>query len=170
MPLALFGAFVNRAAVTTVDVLTPKVFIGLLVGAMLPYWFSAMTMKSVVSDALKMVEEVCRQFNTIPGLMEGTAKPDYATCVKISIDASIKEMIPPGALVMLTPPIVGIFFGVETLSGVLAGSLVSGVQVIFWFGVHILLHAQYSSNRLFYFGSINNLLDSPFYWRHFSSP
>ncbi|KAL9681936.1 hypothetical protein QQ045_013728 [Rhodiola kirilowii] len=127
--LALFGAFVSRAAITTVDVLTPKVFIGLIVGAMLPYWFSAMTMKSVGSAALKMVEEVRRQFNTIPGLMEGTAKPDYATCVKISTDASIKEMIPPGALVMLTPLIVGIFFGVETLAGVLAGSLVSGVQV-----------------------------------------
>ncbi|KAI5406876.1 Pyrophosphate-energized vacuolar membrane proton pump 1, variant 2 [Lathyrus oleraceus] len=127
--LALFGAFVSRAGVTTVDVLTPKVFIGLIVGAMLPYWFSAMTMKSVGSAALKMVEEVRRQFNTIPGLMEGTAKPDYATCVIISTDASIKEMIPPGALVMLTPLIVGIFFGVETLSGVLAGSLVSGVQI-----------------------------------------
>ncbi|XP_031108787.1 pyrophosphate-energized vacuolar membrane proton pump-like [Ipomoea triloba] len=127
--LALFGAFVSRAGISTVDVLTPKVFIGLLVGAMLPYWFSAMTMKSVGKAALKMVEEVRRQFNTIPGLMEGTAKPDYATCVKISTDASIKEMIPPGALVMLTPLIVGIFFGVETLSGVLAGSLVSGVQI-----------------------------------------
>jgi len=127
--LALFGAFVSRAAISTVDVLTPKVFIGLIVGAMLPYWFSAMTMKSVGSAALKMVEEVRRQFNTIPGLMEGLAKPDYATCVKISTDASIKEMIPPGALVMLTPLIVGIFFGVETLSGVLAGSLVSGVQI-----------------------------------------
>ncbi|KAB2611477.1 pyrophosphate-energized vacuolar membrane proton pump-like [Pyrus ussuriensis x Pyrus communis] len=127
--LALFGAFVSRAAISTVDVLTPKVFIGLIVGAMLPYWFSAMTMKSVGSAALKMVEEVRRQFNTIPGLMEGTAKPDYATCVKISTDASIKEMIPPGALVILTPLIVGTFFGVETLSGVLAGSLVSGVQI-----------------------------------------
>lgn len=127
--LALFGAFVSRAEISTVDVLTPKVFIGLIVGAMLPYWFSAMTMKSVGSAALKMVEEVRRQFNTIPGLMEGTTKPDYATCVKISTDASIKEMIPPGALVMLTPLIVGILFGVETLSGVLAGALVSGVQV-----------------------------------------
>ncbi|KAI3761505.1 hypothetical protein L1987_51922 [Smallanthus sonchifolius] len=127
--LALFGAFVSRAGIQTVDVLTPKVFIGLIVGAMLPYWFSAMTMKSVGSAALKMVEEVRRQFNTIPGLMEGLAKPDYATCVKISTDASIKEMIPPGALVMLTPLIVGTLFGVETLSGVLAGSLVSGVQV-----------------------------------------
>ena len=127
--LALFGAFVSRAGVQVVDVLSPKVFIGLLVGAMLPYWFSAMTMKSVGSAALKMVEEVRRQFNTIPGLMEGTAKPDYATCVKISTDASIKEMMPPGALVMLTPLIVGTLFGVETLSGVLAGALVSGVQV-----------------------------------------
>ncbi|KMZ70960.1 Inorganic diphosphatase [Zostera marina] len=127
--LALFGAFVSRANITTVDVLTPTVFIGLLVGAMLPYWFSAMTMKSVGSAALKMVEEVRRQFNTLPGLMEGTVKPDYTTCVKISTDASIKEMIPPGALVMLTPLIVGFFFGVETLSGVLVGALVSGVQI-----------------------------------------
>ncbi|KAJ7973275.1 putative Pyrophosphate-energized vacuolar membrane proton pump [Quillaja saponaria] len=127
--LALFGAYVSRAGLETVDVLTPKVFIGLIVGAMLPYWFSAMTMKSVGSAALKMVEEVRRQFNSIPGLMEGTAKPDYATCVKISTDASLKEMIPPGALVLLTPLIAGTFFGVETLAGVLAGSLVSGVQV-----------------------------------------
>lgn len=127
--LALFGAFVSRAGIETVDVLTPKVFIGLIVGAMLPYWFSAMTMKSVGSAALKMVEEVRRQFNTIPGLMEGRAKPDYATCVKISTDASLREMIPPGALVMLTPLIAGTLFGVETLAGVLAGSLVSGVQV-----------------------------------------
>jgi H+-translocating diphosphatase len=127
--LALFGAFVSRAGVNVVDVLSPKVFIGLIVGAMLPYWFSTMTMKSVGSAALKMVEEVRRQFNTIPGLMEGTAKPDYTTYVKISIDASIKEMIPPGALAMLTPLIVGTLFGVETLSGVLAGALVSGVHV-----------------------------------------
>ncbi|XP_068643336.1 pyrophosphate-energized vacuolar membrane proton pump 1-like [Aristolochia californica] len=90
--LALFGAFVSCAEISTVDVLTPNVFIELIVGAMLPYWFSAMTMKSVGSAALKMVEEVRRQFNTIPGLMEGPAKPDYATCIKISTDASIKEM------------------------------------------------------------------------------
>ncbi|KAF6156007.1 hypothetical protein GIB67_035364 [Kingdonia uniflora] len=76
-----------------------------------------MTMKSVGSVALKMVEEVRRQFNTIPDIMEGTAKPDYPTCVKISTDASIKEMIPPGALVMLTPLIVGTFFGVSWCSG-----------------------------------------------------
>ncbi|KAH9328575.1 hypothetical protein KI387_000683, partial [Taxus chinensis] len=114
--LALFGAFVSRAEISTVDVLTPKVFIGLIVGAMLPYRFSAMTMKSVGSAALKMVEEVRRHINTIPVLMEGTAKLYYATCVKISTDASLKELIPPGCLVMLTPLIVGTLFGVETLS------------------------------------------------------
>ncbi|PWA43660.1 pyrophosphatase [Artemisia annua] len=84
---------------------------------------------SVGKAALAMVEEVRRQFNTIPGLMDGTAKPDYATCVKFSTDASIKEMIPPGCLVMLTPFIVGILFDVETLSGVLTGSLIFGVQL-----------------------------------------
>ena len=89
-----------------------------------------MTMKSVGSAALKMVEEVRRQFNTIPGLLEGREKPDYANCVKISTDASLKEMIPPSALVLLTPLIAGTFFGLENLAGVLAGSLVSGgVQV-----------------------------------------
>jgi H+-translocating diphosphatase len=127
--LALFGAFVSRAGVKVVDVLSPKVIIGLVVGAMLPYWFLAMTTKSVGSAALEMVEEVRRQFNTIPGLMEGTGKPDYANCVKISTDASIRQMIPPGALVMLTPLVVGTFFGVHTLSGVLARALASGVQV-----------------------------------------
>uniref|UniRef100_A0A9I9CIN3 H(+)-exporting diphosphatase n=1 Tax=Cucumis melo TaxID=3656 RepID=A0A9I9CIN3_CUCME len=127
--LALFGAFVSRADIETVNVMNPKVFIGLIVGAMLPYWFSAMTMKSVGSAALKMVEEVRRQFNSIPGLMEGRTKPDYANCVKISTDASLKEMIPPGGLVLVTPLIAGTFFGVETLAGLLAGSLVSGVQV-----------------------------------------
>lgn len=71
-------------------------FAGLLVGAMLPYWFSAMTMKSVGKAALAMVEEVRRQFNTINGLMEGTARPDYSRCVKISTDSSLREMIPPG--------------------------------------------------------------------------
>ncbi|XP_020113702.1 pyrophosphate-energized vacuolar membrane proton pump-like [Ananas comosus] len=127
--LALFGAYVSRAGITAVDVLSPKVFVGLIVGAMLPYWFSAMTMKSVGSAALKMVEEVRRQFNTIPGLMEGRTKPDYANCVKISTDASLREMIPPGALVVVAPLIAGTIFGVETLAGLLAGSLVSGVQV-----------------------------------------
>ncbi|GAQ85411.1 hypothetical protein KFL_002340010 [Klebsormidium nitens] len=127
--LALFGAYVNRAGISVVNVIQPEEFCGLLVGAMLPYWFSAMTMKSVGKAALAMVEEVRRQFNTIRGLMEGTAKPDYERCVKISTDASIREMIAPGALVILTPVIAGTLFGTRALSGVLAGALVSGVQI-----------------------------------------
>jgi len=82
--LALFGAFVTRVKLQTVNILTPEVFFGLLLGAMLPYWFSAMTMKSVGKAALAMVEEVRRQFREIPGLMEGTNKPDYKKCVEIS--------------------------------------------------------------------------------------
>ena len=130
--LALFGAFVSRAGVTVINVLSPKVFAGMLAGGMLPYWFSAMTMKSVGSAALKMVEEVRRQFSTIPGLMEGTAKPDYATCVKISTDASLKKMLAPGALVMLSPLVAGTLFGTETLAGLLAGArglLCSGADI-----------------------------------------
>jgi len=105
-----------------------------LVGAMLPYWFSAMTMKSVGIAALAMVEEVRRQFNTVPIDRDGKKdfsnfRADYATCVAISTKSSLKKMIPPGALVMLTPIIVGFLFGVEALAGVLAGALVSGVQM-----------------------------------------
>ncbi|KAG8067242.1 hypothetical protein GUJ93_ZPchr0005g14671 [Zizania palustris] len=127
--LALFGAYVSRSGIRTVNVVSPRVFVGLLVGAMLPYWFSAMTMRSVGSAALKMVEEVRRQFNDIPGLADGLAAPDYATCVKISTDASLREMVAPGALVMLSPLVAGTLFGVEALAGLLAGALVSGVQV-----------------------------------------
>ena len=106
-----------------------QVFCGLLVGAMLPFWFSAMTMKSVGKAALAMVEEVRRQFQTIAGLMEGTATPDYKRCVAISTSASLSEMIAPGALVMLSPVVVGAFFGTRMLAGLLAGALVSGVQL-----------------------------------------
>jgi H+-translocating diphosphatase len=129
--LALFGAYITRAGITIADssILDPEVFSGLLVGAMLPYWFSAMTMKSVGKAALAMVEEVRHQFASIPGLMEGSARPDYRRCVEISTAASLSEMIPPGALVMLTPIVVGVLFGVRTLAGVLAGALVSGVQM-----------------------------------------
>lgn len=119
----------SRAGIKNVDIMNSKVFLGLIVGAMLPYWFSAMTMKSVGNAALKMVEEVRRQFNSMPGLMQGTTKPDYAKCVQISTDASLKEMIPPAALVMFSPLVAGTLFGVETLAGLLAGALVSGVQV-----------------------------------------
>jgi inorganic pyrophosphatase len=101
---------------------------------MLPYWFSAMTMKSVGIAALAMVEEVRRQFNTVATGADGKKdftgwKADYATCVAISTKSSLRMMIAPGALVMLTPIIVGFLFGVDALAGVLAGALVSGVQM-----------------------------------------
>jgi len=127
--LALFGAFVTVVKLTTVDILQPFEFAGLLVGAMLPYWFSAMTMKSVGKAALAMVEEVRRQFKEHPQILEGTMDPDYSQCVDISTAASLKEMILPGALVMLTPLVVGFLFGPRALAGVLAGALVSGVQL-----------------------------------------
>ena len=129
--LALFGAYVTRAKILDADasILTPRVFVGLLVGAMLPYWFSAMTMKSVGKGALAMVEEVREQFRNIPGLMEGTGTPDYKRCVAISTAASLREMIPPGILVMGSPIVCGVLFGTQTLAGMLAGALVSGVQM-----------------------------------------
>jgi len=133
--LALFSGFVtviqnrNKHALPSVDILQAFPFAGLLVGAMIPYWFSAMTMKSVGKAAFAMVQEVRRQFHENPGIMEGTSDPDYEECVRISTDASLKEMFAPGALILLTPLIVGFFFGVQALAGVLAGSLVSGVQM-----------------------------------------
>ena len=129
--LALFSAYTVRAKiqVSEVSLLDPAVFAGLLVGAMLPYWFSAMTMKSVGTAALSMVEEVRRQFREIAGLREGNATPDYKKCVMISTDASLKEMILPGALVILSPLVFGYLFGKNALSGILIGALVSGVQM-----------------------------------------
>lgn len=127
--LALFGAFVTRSHISGVDLLEPITFAGLVVGAMLPYWFSAMTMKSVGKAASSMVEEVRLQFREHPGIMANTEEPDYKRCVAISTKASLYEMIKPGVLVMLTPIIVGFFVGPEALTGVLAGGLVSGVQM-----------------------------------------
>ncbi len=130
--LALFAAFITRTKVSNpaqsnIDLLDPWVYGGLLLGAMLPFVFSAMTMKSVGKAALDMVKEVRRQFKEIPGLMERKAKPDYKRCVDISTAAALREMIPPGLLILLTPILVGFLFGVPTLAGLLAGSLVSGV-------------------------------------------
>merc|ERR1719331_3764785 len=129
--LALFGAFITRAEITIQDasILNAKVFPGLVLGAMLPSWFSAMTMKAVGKAALEMVEEIRRQFREIPGIMEGTAKPEYKECVLISTKASIAEMIAPGVLVLGTPIAVGVLFGTQTLAGVLTGALISGVQM-----------------------------------------
>ncbi len=137
--LALFAAFITRTqnaskgmdlpggSLESIELLDPWVFGGLLFGAMLPFIFSAMTMKSVGKAALDMVKEVRRQFKEIPGLMEGTAKPEYAKCVDISTSAALREMIPPGLLVLLSPILIGYLFGVKSLAGMLAGALVSGV-------------------------------------------
>ncbi|GBG27602.1 Pyrophosphate-energized vacuolar membrane proton pump [Hondaea fermentalgiana] len=129
--LALFGAYVSRigALEEGINILSPITFAFLLIGAMVPYWFSAMTMKSVGIAAQAMVMEVREQFNTIEGIMEGTAKPDYARCVEISTRASLREMIAPSALVILAPILTGYLFGVFALAGYLAGSLVSAVQL-----------------------------------------
>lgn len=130
--LALFVAFITRSrlqdsSIGNIELLDPLVFGGLLFGAMLPFIFSAFTMKSVGDAAKDMVEEVRRQFKEIPGLMEGTGKPDYKKCVDISTTAALREMIAPGLLVILSPLLVGWLFGIKCLAGMLAGALVSGV-------------------------------------------
>merc|ERR1712113_392145 len=148
--LALFGAFVTRVGnnenadpnvkmhfhpptgkAQSVNILAPITFSGLLVGAMLPYWFSALTMKSVGMAANAMVLEIERQFREQPELLnpDSGIKPDYDTCIKISTDASLREMIAPGCLVMISPIVVGVFFGVDAVCGLLAGAIVSGVQM-----------------------------------------
>ncbi|MFA6888297.1 MAG: V-type H(+)-translocating pyrophosphatase [Candidatus Woesearchaeota archaeon] len=125
--LALFSAFVAASGVSAVNLLDKMTIAGLFIGGMLPFLFSAMTMKSVAKAAQAMIVEVRRQFKTIKGLMEGKAKPDYKQCVDISTSAALSEMIAPGLLVVLTPILVGLLFGVTALAGVLAGTLASGV-------------------------------------------
>lgn len=127
--LALFGAFVTRAQLTVINMLEPLTFAFLLLGCMLPYAFTAMTMKSVGKAAMKMVEEVGRQFRENPGIMTGETQPDYERCIGISTDASLREMIPPGLLVIVTPILTGILFGIQAVCGLLAGALVSSVQM-----------------------------------------
>jgi len=138
--LALLGAFVTRVSMSghqpfcngSVSLLQPITFAMLIVGGMIPYWFSAMTMKSVGKAAMDMVKEVARQFREIPGLLEGTpdhGEPQHGECIRIATEASLKEMILPGALVILSPLLVGTLFGVNALVGFLSGSLCSGVQI-----------------------------------------
>ncbi|QNB46857.1 sodium-translocating pyrophosphatase [Thermanaerosceptrum fracticalcis] len=126
--LALFSAYTTAAGITNIDLLNPAVVAGLFIGGMLPYLFSAMTMQAVGRAAFDMIEEVRRQFKTIPGLMEGKAKPDYANCVRISTGAALREMILPGLLAVIAPIFVGLMpgLGKEALGGLLAGALVSG--------------------------------------------
>ena len=103
--------------------------IGMLIGGMLPFLFSAMTMSSVSRAAYQMIEEVRRQFKTMPGIMKGTEKPDYKSCVAISTTAALKEMLVPGVMAVLAPLVVGILLGPSALGGLLAGALVTGVMM-----------------------------------------
>ncbi len=107
--------------------MNPLVIIGMFIGGVLPFIFSALTMESVGKAAFEMIEEVRRQFREIPGIMEGTGKPEYAKCVEISTASALKEMIVPGMMAVLAPLAVGLILGTEALGGMLAGALVTGV-------------------------------------------
>ncbi|MFW5873490.1 MAG: sodium-translocating pyrophosphatase [Bacillota bacterium] len=124
--LSLFAAFSEAVELSVISLTNPNVIIGLFLGAMLPFLFSALTMEAVGSAAFKMIEEVRRQFKEIPGIMEGEGTPDYRSCVDISTKAALKEMIIPGILAVIVPVIVGLW-DVEALGGLLAGSLSAGV-------------------------------------------
>ncbi|AUD00685.1 sodium-translocating pyrophosphatase [Spirosoma pollinicola] len=125
--LALFAAFVGLSGISAIDIYKADVLAGLFVGGMIPYIFSSLAIAAVGRAAMAMVEEVRRQFREIPGIMEGTGKPEYEKCVAISTQASIREMILPGAIALTVPVIVGFIFGPEVLGGLLAGVTVSGV-------------------------------------------
>ena len=127
--LALFVSYAQAVGIEIagINILDSYVTIGLLIGGMLPFIFSALTMDSVSKAAYKMIEEVRRQFRTIAGIMEGTGKPDYKSCVAISTTAALKEMLVPGIMAVVVPLLVGILLGVEALGGMLAGALVTGV-------------------------------------------
>ena len=127
--LALFVSYAEAVQLKTIDILNSRVIIGLFIGGMLPFLFSAMTMESVSKAAYQMIEEVRRQFKTMPGIMEGTQKPDYKSCVAISTTAALKEMLVPGIMAVLSPLAVGILLGPDALGGLLAGALVTGVMM-----------------------------------------
>lgn len=127
--LALFSAYSAAVNLQSLNLLNPTVIIGLFVGGMLPYLFSAITMEAVGKAAFEMIEEVRRQFREIPGIMQGKARPDYARCVSISTTAALKQMIVPGLIAVTAPLVVGIGLGKDALGGLLAGALVTGVLV-----------------------------------------
>ncbi len=124
--LALFVSYTQVTNLSVIDIGTPSVIIGLFLGAMMPFFFSALSMEAVGKAAFDMVEEVRRQFKSIKGLMKGKAKPDYERCVDISTAAALREMVIPGVVTVLMPIVVGIFLGPEALGGLLAGALVTG--------------------------------------------
>jgi len=125
--LALFAAFVGVAKINGIDIYKADVLACLFIGAMIPFIFSSLAIRAVGEAAMSMVQEVRRQFKSIPGIMEGTGKPEYDKCVAISTEASIKKMMLPGAIAILSPLIIGFLMGPEALGGFLAGATVSGV-------------------------------------------
>ena len=125
--LALFQTYADKADITSINILSANVVIGLLIGGMLTFIFSALTMSSVSKAANHMIEEVRRQFREIPGILEGKGQPDYKSCVAISTNAALKQMILPGIIAIAAPIAVGFLLGIEALGGLLAGALVSGV-------------------------------------------
>lgn len=125
--LSLFVSYASTVGLENIDILNARVIIGLFVGGMLPFLFSAWTMDSVSKAAYSMIEEVRRQFRTIPGIMEGKGKPDYTACVDISTKAALREMIKPGVIAVVVPIVTGIVLGADALGGLLAGALVTGV-------------------------------------------
>ena len=125
--LALFVSYANAVKLDAINILDYKVIIGIFIGGMLTFLFSAFTMESVSKAAYKMIEEVRRQFREHPGIMQGTEKPDYTSCVGISTTAALHEMLLPGLMAVIVPLLVGVVLGVESLGGLLAGSLVTGV-------------------------------------------
>jgi K(+)-stimulated pyrophosphate-energized sodium pump len=127
--MGLLAAYMKSAEIEVADIKDPKVLIGLLIGGMLPFFFSSLLFKAVSKSAFKMIEEVRRQFKEIPGLMEGKAMPDSARCVDISTKGAIHGMLIPGSIAILAPVLVGLFIGKETLAGMLVGSLVSGLML-----------------------------------------
>lgn len=124
--LALLISFITVAGVTSISITEPVVMAGLFVGGMLPFLFSSLAMQAVGTSAMKMVEEVRRQFKEIPGLMAGTGKPDYSRCVDIATTAALRQMVAPAILAITAPVLVGYFFGAEALGGLLGGSIVTG--------------------------------------------
>jgi len=127
--LALFSAYTLAVGLEIIDVTNPMVFVGMLIGAMLPFLFCALTMTAVGKAAYAVVIEVRRQFKEIAGIMEEKADPDYAACIAISTNAALREMIAPGVLAVLAPLLVGYFLGPAALGGLLAGSLVAGFSL-----------------------------------------
>ena len=125
--LALFVSYAQAVQLDSIDLLSYKVIIGIFIGGMLTFLFSAFTMESVSKAAYKMIEEVRRQFREKPGIMKGEEKPDYTSCVAISTTAALHEMLLPGVMAVVVPLIVGIVLGVESLGGLLSGALVTGV-------------------------------------------